>query len=77
MWPYIWIGLMVGLVVATCVVAMRENKARAAAVKKMTPQPIDENATDMPDAIDDGFGETDPLDSFGGEVASLDEDAFK
>ncbi|GIX00542.1 MAG: hypothetical protein KatS3mg111_3874 [Pirellulaceae bacterium] len=30
-WPYLWIAFMLGLVIATIVVAIRERKARAVA----------------------------------------------
>jgi hypothetical protein len=79
MWPYIWIVFMLALIVATTVVALREKKAREAAVKRMKPQPVDMGSADsMPDSIDDSFGEPDPLDSFGEPgVAAFDEDSFK
>ncbi len=80
MWPYVWIAFMLGLVIATTVVAMREKKARTAAIKKMTPQPLDSTATSMPIAsAADGFGDQDPLSSFGGatDMAAFDDNSFK
>ena len=81
MWPYLWIAFMVGLIAAVVVAAMREKKARTQALSKLKPQPMvdDPAMTGMP-AADDGFGESDPLDSFGesaGEVAAFDENEFK
>lgn len=56
---------MLALVIATVVVAVMENKAQAKAKAAMAaPQSLDE----MPgftDPTEDGFGEPDPLDSFG------------
>ncbi len=76
-WPYVWIAFMLGLVITTTVIAMREKKARTAAIKKMTPQPIAGGSQEaIPAALDDSFGEQDPLDSFGADAA-FDEDAFK
>lgn len=67
---------MLGLVIATTVVAMREKKARAAAIKKMTPQPLETEASGSPIAsAEDGFGEQDPLSAFGGD--GFDEATFK
>ncbi len=67
---------MLGLVVATTVVAMREKKARAAAIKKMTPQPVATEASSMPiPSAEDGFGEQDPLGAFGGD--GFDDATFK
>lgn len=82
MWPYIWIAFMLALVISTIVVAMREKKAREKAMKKMAPQPLEDPALgDDPEAMDGGFGESDPVDSFGTDAAEdfadLDENAFK
>ncbi len=68
---------MLGLVGTTTFVAMREKKARTAAIKKMTPPPASSGTSDAMNNSMDGFGEQDPLDSFGSEVAAFDEDAFK
>lgn len=74
-----WSVIMLGLVTATIVAAMREKKARVKAVKSIEPQPLGDEIND--DSMEAGFGEADPVDSFGesadGEFASLDEDAFK
>ena len=78
MWFFFWITVMLGLVVATTVVAMREKKARQAAIKKMSPQPLDSGSTSPIPSADDGFGQQDPLDAFeGGQAAAFDEEAFK
>ncbi len=72
---------MTGLVVATCVVAIRERNARAKAVKELAPQPLDieggESAAD--DGVQDGFGDVDGgFDADGGDdFAALDESSFK
>lgn len=79
-WPIFWGLIMLGLVAATTTVAMREKKAKAAAMKKFAPQPLDGSPADesMEPA---GFGEPDPVDSFGmdddAQVATLDSDNFK
>ena len=39
-WPIVWIVVMLGLVGVTVVASMKEKKARAAALKQMTPQPL-------------------------------------
>ncbi|MCA9134667.1 MAG: hypothetical protein KDA45_15975 [Planctomycetales bacterium] len=81
MWAFFWILCMLGLIVATVVTSMREKKAQAAAREKLRPKPLAaDGSVDMPGAEDDGFGEADPLSSFGdeaGEVAALDENTFK
>lgn len=76
MWPYIWIAIMLGLVIATVVVAMREKKARTEALKKLSPQPIADDPAEGGGMLnpEDGFGEPDPLDSFGTDPSP--EDAF-
>lgn len=77
MWPFVWITFMLGLVVATTVVAVREKKARAAAIKKMTPQPLEAETSGMPlPSAADGFGEQDPLAGFGGGDG-FDDSTFK
>ena len=79
MWPYLWIAFMLGLVVATTVVAMREKKARSAAIKKITPKPIDGGMSSPVATAEDGFGQADPLDSFGAEagLSGFDQGTFK
>jgi hypothetical protein len=67
-----WGVVMLGLIVATTVVAMKESSARKKALAKMQPQGLGvdmEPGTD-PMTMDDGFGDTD------GE-AGLDENEFK
>ncbi|MCA9125815.1 MAG: hypothetical protein KDB22_01975 [Planctomycetales bacterium] len=63
LWPIVWGTFMLGLVVTTIVVAMREKKAQAQAIKNLAPQPLGEDPTGG-DMMSDGFGEADPLDSF-------------
>lgn len=77
-WPYFWIACMLGLVIAVSVVAMREKKARDAAIKKMKPQGAPEMAESPTISAEDGFGQADPLDGFGdpAEAGAFDEDAF-
>ena len=79
MWPYLWIAFMLGLVVVTSVVAMKEKKARDAAIKKAKPQNMPGAGVGPTISAEDGFGQSDPLDGFGdpAEVGSFDEDAFK
>lgn len=77
MWFIFWIACMLGLVVAVTVVAMREKKARQAAIKKMTPQPLEGGKGSPIPSADDGFGQQDPLAGFDGNAASFDEAAFK
>ncbi len=72
---------MLGLVLATAIVAWREKSTRAKAVKALAPQPIDMDADDA--GMHDGFGDADPVDNFGtdqeelGEFASLDDESLK
>ena len=63
---------MLGLVGVTVVASMKEKKARAAALKQMTPQPLgdDMQMEDGADPMSDGFGQPE-------EMQELDEDAFK
>lgn len=68
---------MLGLIVATTVVAMRESKARQAAIKKMKPTAAAGESMSPIATADDGFGHQDPLDAFGGSEATFDEEAFK
>ena len=81
MWPYIWIAIMLGLITATVVTALREKKAQAKAKAAMMPQPMDDPAG--VEHFGDGFAEPDPVDSFGGgefgggELAELDQNSFK
>lgn len=77
MWFIFWILVMLGLVVTTTVVAMRESKARQAAIKKMKPTPGAGESVSPIATADDGFGQQDPLDAFGGSEAAFDEEAFK
>ena len=83
MWPYLWIAAMLGLVIATVVAAIREKKARTAALKNLAPQPLDAAECEGESAASEGFGEADPVDSFGTDAApgvdfaALDEDVFK
>ncbi len=77
MWFFFWIVCMLGLVVATTVIAMREKKARQAAIKKMTPQPLDSGTGSPIPSAEDGFGQQDPLSDFAGSEATFDEEAFK
>ncbi len=76
----LWILAMVGLVVAVVVVAMREKSAQNKARKAMAnqPQPLDLDQN-FDNSMSDGFGEPDPLDSFGtdAEFASLDDKSLK
>lgn len=71
-WSLLWILLMLGLVVTTIVVAVRENSARKKAAKQiMAAQPMpmsDEAGVSQP--ADDGFGG-------GVEFSEFDESSFK
>lgn len=61
-WFFIWIALMLGLIIATGVAALREKKARASAATAMQPQPMGEDLIATPEAADDGFGDAaDPM----------------
>ena len=77
MWVIFWVLCMLGLIVAVSVVALREKKARQTAIKKMTPQAIDNGAGSPLPSADDGFGQQDPLAGFDGSQSSFDEAAFK
>ncbi len=77
MWFYFWVLVMLGLIVTTTVVAMREKRARNAAIKKMTPQISGSGSASPVASNDDGFGQQDPLAGFGDEAAAFDEGAFK
>lgn len=72
-WPILWILFMLGLVVTTIVVAIRENKARALAAKQMMSTQPGISMTD------DGAAEGQSGDQFGGSVdfAEFDESSFK
>lgn len=64
-----WLLVMLGTIVATIVVAVREKKARVAAVQSL-----------QPDSLKDLGGDGDALDSFGNEDAGQFEfnvDSFK
>jgi hypothetical protein len=82
LWPAFWFLCMLGLVIATTVIALREKKARNEALKKMQPQPIgpgmDPGADPM--AADEGFGEPE-MGDFGAtnenDFAELDENAAR
>lgn len=78
-WPYFWIACMLGLIIAVSVVALREKKARDAAMQKMKPQGMPDAGAEPTLSAEDGFGQADPLDGFGdpAEVGAFDEDAFK
>ncbi len=79
MWPYVWIAFMLGLIVATTVVGLREKKARDAAIKKMRPQTMPDMGMSHAASEEEGFGQADPLDGFGdpNEVSAFDEQSFK
>jgi cbb3-type cytochrome oxidase subunit 3 len=78
LWEIFWILAMLGLVIAVSVVAFREKKAQAAARKNMAlqSQAMDQQ---LDSSFDDGFGEPDPVDSFGtdDDFASFDEKAAR
>ncbi len=76
MWPYVWITFMLGLIVATTVVGLREKKARDAAIKKLKPKMTPDMGVSPVGMEEDGFGQADPLDGFGEENA-FDEQSFK
>jgi len=78
-WPYLWIACMLGLVIVTSVVAMREKKARDAAMQKLKPKSLPVGGAAPLVSSEDGFGQADPLDGFGdpAEAGAFDEDAFK
>ncbi len=65
MLPYMWIAAMLGLVIATVVVGLREKKARKKAMAGMQPQPLD---PDMDAGMDPMGG-----DEFGDDLGSPDE----
>ena len=71
-WNFFWILVMLGLVTAFVVVAMREKKAKDKALKELAPQPLDEAELEGTgeDMMSDGFGEPE------GEPAELDENAL-
>lgn len=75
-----WILAMVGLVVTVSVAAFRDKKAQDKARKALAsqPQPLDLDQG-FDDPMSDGFGEPDPVDSFGtaGDFAALDDKSFK
>ncbi|QDV23316.1 hypothetical protein [Aureliella helgolandensis] len=80
-WPIVWFTFMVGLIVATIVVARKEKKARLALAKPTTPQPLTDSPGGLADPASEGFGEQDPVAGFeledGDAVAALDDDPFK
>ncbi len=71
MWPILWILLMLGLVVVTIVVSVREGKERARAAKQMMAAHPGISMTDD--------GAPNSQDQFGGgvEFADFDESTFK
>ena len=74
-WPLLWIAAMLGLVIATVVVALGEKKARAKLAKSQAPMSMDEPADLVGGEEAGGFGD----DAFGepAEFAEMDEGAFK
>lgn len=78
LWEIFWIVAMLGLVVAVSVASFREKKAQAEARKKMAMQnqALDQQ---MDGNLDEGFGEPDPVDSFGtaDDFGNFDEKAFR
>lgn len=73
-----WFLLMIGLILATIIVGLRESKARARATKQImsAPSGIPMSDAGSPDlggapSADDGFGQTDV------EFAQFDEKNFK
>jgi hypothetical protein len=73
---------MLGLITATVVTAMREKKGREAVGKRLAKHGVQDSAGMGMAApmMDDGFGASDPLDSFSSNdpnAAAFDEDAFK
>ncbi len=78
-WPYLWIACMLGLIIATSVVGLREKKARDAAMQKLKPKNLPAGDAAPLVSAEDGFGQADPLDGFGepSGVGAFDEDTFK
>ncbi len=78
-WPYLWIACMLGLVIATSVVAMREKKARDLAMQKLKPKNLPASEAVPLVTAEDGFGQADPLDGFGdpAEVGAFDENVLE
>ena len=78
LWEIFWIVAMLGLVVSVSIAAFKEKKAQAAARKNlaMQTQAMDQQ---LDGNLDDGFGEPDPVDSFGAtdDFANFDEKAFR
>ncbi|MEM7473374.1 MAG: hypothetical protein AAF483_00135 [Planctomycetota bacterium] len=81
MWPYIWIGFMLALVISMIVAGVREAGARKKAMANMEPQPLDMGqgaAQPAPSGPVDAFGN--PVDSFGtggDDFGGFDDNAFK
>lgn len=57
-WPYLWIACMLGLVIATSVVAMREKKAREAAMQKLKPKSLPAGDAVPMVSSEDGFAKS-------------------
>lgn len=58
-WFFFWVTIMLGLIIATLVAALREKKARATAVAQMQPQPLGDGsaqADPMMAGAEEGFG---------------------
>lgn len=76
LWPAFWGLLMLGFIVATIVVALREKKAEAKARAAMAPQPLGEDPAlgAMPgdDMGDDFGGDMNQDDPFGSPDAGDD-----
>lgn len=74
LWPILWILFMLGLVVSTIVVSVRESSARSKAAKQLManqPMPMSDVPGGEP-APSDGFGDAGQV-----EFAAFDENAFK
>ena len=67
----LWMLFMLAMITATVVVAMKERKAQAKAKAKLAaPQPLDDDPA-FADPANDGFGEDDPVDSFGMDMEEI------
>lgn len=70
-WFFFWVLVMLGLVGALAVAAMREKSARKKALANMQPQPL---GADLDPGADPMAGADD---GFGAEPTDLDENAFQ
>ncbi|MEC8558202.1 MAG: hypothetical protein VXZ82_24605 [Planctomycetota bacterium] len=70
LWVFTWLGVMLVLIIAMTVAAVRESSARKKAMTGMQPQPLDAGMAEP--VADAGLGEATE-----GEFASLEDETLK